>query len=297
MLISIYIQERDNKLAASLSEEYADVLAKRDRSLKSKLGEAGIAEVGVNTDLVDYVGDAAREACLQHALDEVTLREPVPVPEGIDDEVYLEQLARWHSRCTNGLSILSEREMACNRMNRETLGPDLSLVEAGGEHEVFWVKWQSGMGGRTGQRVVLDTQQRVVFSPVSLHGWRDLRDACIVHPNVGVEMMKVTARFRLTMPVTKCILKKMWEVSLYGDVAALAPCELCGLSNKGLNPASTCPVCLSSLHPECAEKVMAIARGHSQWIKLSEQVGLPVKLPFQFEVGACALCRAYANGS
>ena len=108
-------------------------------------------------------------------------------------------------------------------MVRAQLGPDISLVEAGAadRREVLWVHWQKGMEGNIGQRVNLDAQQRVIYSPTSLHPWMDLRSATIVHPKAGVTMMRVTARFRLEMPLVRRILKQMWETSLGGEVTAL----------------------------------------------------------------------------
>ena len=179
-------------------------------------------------------------------------------------------------------------------MVRAQLGPDLSLVEAGaGEtREVFWVNWQKGMAGSIGQRVNLDAQHRVIYSPTANHPWTALQSATIVHPTAGVTMMRVTARFRLEMPLVRRILKPMWETSVGGEVIAMQPCELCGL--RSTTEAKACPLCLCSWHPECAEKIIAVAVDCRKWTRWEAEVGVPADFE-HFEGKLCPLCEKYSS--
>eukprot|EP00959_Pyramimonas_sp_CCMP1952_P042004 878365-Pyramimonas_sp.AAC.1 len=86
---------------------------------------------------------------------------------------------------------------------------------AQGDVLAFLVHWRAP-GIREGQPVYLDNHQRAIFSMSILPGlhFRAMPNAMVVHPDVGIRMLKAKAEGRPTLPANMFRLKRMWNTGL-----------------------------------------------------------------------------------
>ena len=124
----------------------------------------------------------------------------------------------------------------------------------------------------------------------------------IVHPWLGVEMVKATASGRPYLPASHARLLRMWKLSLlYGcngegsgghnDCVAIAhACRLCkSTDSSAAAPLRTCPLCLWTMHQVCAATLRTAAVASEEHGKFTARGQVPAKIANSL----CAICSSF----
>ena len=204
----------------------------------------------------------------------------------------------WLHSVQLSVSALQHRHAAMQTFRADgSLGPNLSLVEQQlaetGEISLQFVHWGSAGGhDRYGRPVALDENSKVIFSVPSAVKKVSYADALIVHPDVGVRMLKVRKPERPPVCTEVLRLKQMWAVastrrSLQEFNAADVADDVSfafGSGQQGLvccvcSQAATeqCPMCLLGYHGACSSSSLLCAsqgmHGRPDMDRLRRQVG------------------------
>ena len=148
---------------------------------------------------------------------------------------------------------------------------NMSLIQVT-EHgcsNVLLVHW-AVVASRTGQRVVLDEDGRIVYSMHVRHGWKSYVGCVIVHPDVGLALQRRGPRDRNQFPQSMLRLWRMWECGLVrcgagagggdddddradgaADFEGEEVCEVCSVGPSVYK----CALCLHCWHQECCYKI------------------------------------------
>lgn len=257
------VKEADDKFVTACEVKMADaVLSDADEALMAKFDSAlaaldrdeteDIMDAHIGHDLALVVesevadGDALATADLADAIDSGPL------------------LDRWHHAAQDGVRVLVDRADAMRSTKIESLehGSNMSLVQFADEFNdgairvmlVNWYRAASGYG-----QVVVISDGRPKFSVASfkvdgqpIYQARYFKSMKVVHPDVGLRMLKCKHKDAPSVPKDILRLREMWELALQSDEEPLAPCYICG---KGSSGTRTCPLCLLTSHRTCARSL------------------------------------------
>ena len=140
---------------------------------------------------------------------------------------------------------------------------NLSLIERGDTLDLW--HWHS-YALRRGRRVRLDRFFRTIF-PIEMHGpVTHVPDARIIHPDLGIAVQKVKGKDREPLPTDILCLRNMWFVARSAGSDGSEPldetCCACGLKGLEGDKVSTCPMCLTSWHTNCQDRVATYPSMH-----------------------------------
>ena len=174
----------------------------------------------------------------------------------------------------------------------------MSFVEVtdGDAPVVALINWQDAKK-RRGQRVELDERERLIFSMVVRHPWKDY-PGTIIHPDVGVAQRRVKGKERQPCPKDVLRLKRVWQKGM--DTAAanasglttsvsLDTCLVC--DGTSLDNLSECAFCLNSFHDTCCQDLLGILKHNADALPREE----PRRFTFIDGATRCPLCDFVLN--
>ena len=222
----------------------------------------------------------------------VSADQPGPAASAEDISDFVEF---WFAAYREGLEILHQRDLAINAsqvgeggnisllaidcQSRGSSGSSSSTTTAHTNSDktpcpiLIYVTWVSETM-RIGRRVNLDSANGVIFSVPARIRSENFSTAEVIHPCVGVRMLKNKGmQQRPTMPTAIRRLREMWEVALAskhegpaeGIETTLTGCCVCSRCVLGLHdtldmPEKTCPLCLLTMHECCSQRVAKLSR-------------------------------------
>ena len=226
--------------------------------------------------------------------------------------VYHLSVSAWRDGCSYGLRLLVERSVAVTTLELGRNG-QLSLMllpsastEFGLENRrVVLATWVHA-GSKLGRLVHIDSKMCAVYSMEHYHPLQSFRDALVVHPAIGVCMLKPRyMRSDARIPDDILRLWNMWENAMLAqtttDVAAFTPCSVCGVSDDNCH---TCSLCMQTWHEACVSSLLSEGSNNGpppplplpDPFRLPREFCLPGEEPFEGRDPLCLLCAAYCGG-
>ena len=235
------------------AEEEAPKQAHLGRALPS-VDVAELANTDSRGDAIDIIEAALLEEDLRASLYEQDL-ETEHLDLRSDFDIRAETHCKeWHSTAAEGIRIFSDRVDAIARVD-DLLGKDqnvaLLVADDGVVQVVHWVG--PVRENRLGRAVRLDNKNRLIYAVASQVPKRSFAHCTIVHPNVGVRMLKHEAAFRAQLPADKVKLKAKWQRIINWEGSKPVGC--CSICVLGDADAFQCALCDCTYHSQCSEKI------------------------------------------
>ena len=283
------------------AENHEDVVGRRERDMiNSHAGtdtgtgiDAKVEEIiQDNPDLTPHPHEVVDEAILQKM--HFHRHEKEVDPEvAIDTDLARPVHASWRDAATMGARLLDDTAKAkrdrpvggTRRLSSDLYELSLVMLEIAGVRSVNLVTWKDPVE-LIGRIARIDHADRVIFSLPAVEGKdRDLSHCEIIHPAIGVTMLKVKAAMRPRVPSDILRIKMMWEVALTAHtrdpISALSdtllPCSWCSDDSRD-EAIHQCALCLCAWHDSCATKL----RAHVQAQAVPEIEQRAVTLPRLF---------------
>lgn len=173
------------------------------------------------------------------------------------------------------------------------LGPSMSLLLTA-DSEIRPVHWSSYRRNE-GQVVRIDRFHRAIF-PMAMADREPVHPMTgmfVVHPRIGVEIVKDRARGRPTLPAGVLSLQQAWRLGLGKCNPPMTDrCDFC-MSGEQL---ITCPICMLTSHDRCSKAAAASVQIFvHDWPERPHIDFEPLQLwmdPAQGRICCCELCFA-----
>ena len=180
----------------------------------------------------------------------------------------------WFYRFVSRAELYVQPMLACLLDSARMLLPRKPATSTEGPR-VDFVHWRD-VSLMTGRPVFIDSLHRVAYtmpSVVPVQNYHTNNGCIVVHPSLGVQMLKVRGHLRPEMPEEFRVLKQMWESALIADTLdhTLAPStsfDACYCMAG--EPSPTCCVCLLSWHDACVQKVMSVPQVDGRLVSESD---------------------------
>ena len=196
------------------------------------------------------VAEAVADALLHSAMGGAEPA-PAPAPPAPDVAAIASVAKTWLEEVKVGQSIFADQTKSLGR-TAELLGRHEHAALVSDDDACFLVHW-TNVADRKGRRIRLAPAMRLVWpTPVNVEE-RPYSSATIVHPDVGVGVVKNT-QIVICLPAPMVRLKHCWQRILDGPTSR--PTGICSLCKKkavggGMGEAISCALCGLVWHNRC----------------------------------------------
>ena len=215
-----------------------------------------------------------------------------------------ETMLEWRNSARSGCQVFVQRKLA---LDTKAIGHanELSLVDVPTSplvpRHVSFVSWRN-VASLRGRPTYLDSRNRVVYSvAIKACAERSYEGCQIVHPAVGVSMVKTTAAGRPSVDESVIRLKRMWEATQAIDASeCIDACLSChGHADAVAGDVHTCAVCLRAWHSSCAKRLAKLASDDIAMMRIElsvAEIDSVAALSETFQHASCSLCLAWLWG-
>ena len=120
---------------------------------------------------------------------------------------------------------------------------------------------------------------RAVYPVVPGNKPRSFQGCEVVHPSIGVQLLRGRGSLATDLPAKSLRLQQMWQTAQSGGLPS--SCSECALCKDGTGDVLACALCLMSWHPSCANKFATHVQTRKRIIlDLPTQVDLPPLFKF-----------------
>ena len=247
-------------------EEMEDMAESTIREHERRQVGAAVDGAGLDLqsiDLPDGVGNVQdeRDAVLQAMLD----MQPMFTDADAADLNAESTFVSWSADNDVGFAVLRERHAVIESIGLQR-SSQIALVHAGIE-------------------VKLDDQDRVIYSMSLRVVPASYAEDTIVHPAVGIRMLKVKGSLRPEMPAGIRRLQRMWSAAAH--VTEEPACVLCRKAGGKEAPVKVCVLCMAPMHLPCAALL------HCKFTAaVAEKTRFTSELPPLLSGKLCILCES-----